>query len=81
MMFLFELKDICRSYFVGDEQVEVLKGIIFDIYVGEMVAIVGVSGFGKSILMNIFGCLDKVISGIYRVVGQDVVMLDVDVLV
>lgn len=46
-----------------------LKGISFDIYAGEMVAIVGVSGFGKSILMNIFGCLDKVISGIYRVVG------------
>lgn len=80
MTFLFELKDIRRSYFVGDEQVEVLKGISFDIYAGEMVAIVGVSGFGKSILMNIFGCLDKVISGIYRVVGQDVVTLDVDAL-
>lgn len=46
-----------------------LKGISFDIYVGEMVVIVGVLGFGKLILMNIFGCLDKVISGIYCVVG------------
>lgn len=77
---LLELKDIRRSYPAGDEQVEVLKGISLDIYVGEMVAIVGASGSGKSTLMNILGCLDKATSGTYRVAGQDVATLDADAL-
>ena len=69
---LLELKDIRRSYPAGDEQVEVLKGITLDIYAGEMVAIVGASGSGKSTMMNIIGCLDRRTSGQSFLDGKEI---------
>ncbi|MDL5554903.1 ATP-binding cassette domain-containing protein, partial [Klebsiella pneumoniae] len=56
---LLELKDIRRSYPAGDEQVEVLKGITLDIYAGEMVAIVGASGSGKSTTIRCINHLEE----------------------
>ncbi|MGS3055014.1 ATP-binding cassette domain-containing protein, partial [Escherichia coli] len=62
------------------KRVGVLKGISLDICAGEMGAVVGASGSGKSTRMNILGCRDKATSGTYRVAGQDVATLDADAL-
>ncbi|MGF7445415.1 ABC transporter permease, partial [Klebsiella michiganensis] len=78
MTALLELRDIRRSYPSGDGNVEVLKGITLNIAAGEMVAIVGASGSGKSTRMNILGCLDKPTGGTYRVAGTHVARLNGD---
>lgn len=62
---LIRLKDLNRSFTLGEQQIKVLKQISLTIHQGEMVAIVGASGSGKSTLMNIIGLLDKPDSGEY----------------
>src|SRR3989338_8207804 len=52
------LKDVWKSYLVGEVDVPVLKGINISIDRGDFVAIIGASGSGKSTMMNIIGCLD-----------------------
>jgi putative ABC transport system ATP-binding protein len=64
-MSLIELKNITKSYPLGDGELQILKGIDLQIEKGEFVAIMGPSGSGKSTLMNILGCLDKPTSGSY----------------
>ena len=64
-MSLIELKNITKSYPLGDGDLQILKGIDLQIEQGEFVAIMGPSGSGKSTLMNILGCLDKPTSGTY----------------
>ncbi|MDV0447606.1 putative ABC transporter ATP-binding protein YknY [Methanosarcinaceae archaeon Ag5] len=71
-----EVKDLHKSYFLGDEEVPILKGINFNVYDGEFLAIVGPSGSGKSTLMNMLGCLDRPSSGAVLVNGEDVNDLD-----
>lgn len=62
---LIILKNITKSFWLGDESVPILKGIDLQIFAGEMVAIVGQSGSGKSTLMNILALLDAPSTGGY----------------
>ncbi len=69
---IIHLEDIRKSYFMGKNELEVLKGISLDIQRNEYVALMGPSGSGKSTLMNIVGCLDTASEGRYVLNGQDV---------
>ena len=71
-MSLIELKNITKSYPVGDSELKILKGIDLQIEQGEFVAIMGPSGSGKSTCMNILGCLDVPTSGSYKLDGKAV---------
>jgi putative ABC transport system ATP-binding protein len=72
MQDIIHLEGIRKSYYMGKQILEVLKGISLDIYKNEYVALMGPSGSGKSTLMNILGCLDTPSAGKYVLNGQDV---------
>ena len=59
------LKDVCKTYQVGDEVVRALDHASLTVQDGEFVSIIGPSGSGKSTMMNIIGCLDTADSGEY----------------
>ena len=69
---LIDLRDIWRTYYVGGETVNALRGVNLTIDKGEWVAIIGQSGSGKSTLMNVVGCLDTPSRGEYHLNGRDV---------
>ena len=69
---IIHLEDICKSYYMGKQELPVLKGISLDIFKNEYVALMGPSGSGKSTLMNILGCLDTPTAGRYILNNNDV---------
>ena len=77
-MGLIELKDIHKTYVMGDIKLPVLKGITLSVEKGDMVALTGASGSGKSTLMNILGCLDRPTSGEYWLDGEEISKLSND---
>lgn len=76
MSALVEIRDVCKIYNPGENEVRALDHVSVEIAEGEFVAIIGQSGSGKSTLMNMLGCLDVPTSGLYRLHGQDVSRLD-----
>src|SRR6476660_8562498 len=77
-MALITLKDIYKTYHLGEVDVPVLRGVSLDIEGGEMVALMGASGSGKTTLMNILGCLDRPSSGRYSLDGHAIESLSSD---
>lgn len=69
---IIHLEGIRKSYHMGKQELQVLKGIDLNIHNNEYVALMGPSGSGKSTLMNILGCLDSPTAGQYVLNGQDV---------
>jgi putative ABC transport system ATP-binding protein len=75
---MVEVRDLARTYRMGDVEVQALRGVDFDIERGEFVAIMGPSGSGKTTLMNLLGCLDSPTAGHYAIDGLRVEQLDKD---
>jgi putative ABC transport system ATP-binding protein len=75
---VIDVRDVTRVYELGDIEVRALNGVSMTIERGELVAVMGSSGSGKSTMLNILGCLDLPTSGSYLLDGIDVRHLDED---
>ena len=75
---IIETKNLCKSFQVGSEKVQALKGVDLAVQKGEFLSIMGPSGSGKTTLMNIIGCLDTPTSGTYHLNNKLVNELDDD---
>ena len=75
---ILQVRDLVKTYHVGEHVVRALRGADMDVQAGEFVAITGPSGSGKSTLMHILGCLDRPTSGQYILDGHDVSRMSKD---
>ena len=75
---LISMRDIWKTYQMGNEEVHALHGVSFEVHKGEYIAIIGPSGSGKSTLMNLIGCLDTPSKGEYWLNGKNVSEMDDD---
>jgi len=75
---LIRLRDVSKTYDLGEVKVEALRHVSLDIEQGDYVALMGPSGSGKSTLMNTLGCLDRPTDGSYLLAGEEVVSMSRD---
>src|SRR4051794_28262898 len=75
---VISIRDLVKTYHVGEVTVRALRGADLDVANGEFVAVTGPSGSGKSTLMHILGCLDRPTSGQYLLDGKDVSRMSKD---
>ena len=73
---IIELRNLTKTYYIGETHVNALQGVSYTIEKGDFLAVMGSSGSGKSTLMNIIGCLDKPTSGEYILDGEEVSKFD-----
>jgi len=69
---VIQLQNVYRTYEMGDQVLNALDGVSLEILRNEYIAIIGASGSGKSTMMNIIGCLDRVTQGDYLLNGTNV---------
>jgi putative ABC transport system ATP-binding protein len=77
-MTVISLRNLSKTYLLGDNKVHALRDISLDVKQGEFVTIIGPSGSGKSTMMHVLGCLDRPTSGQFMFNGRDVSALPRD---
>jgi putative ABC transport system ATP-binding protein len=80
MSTVISIKQLVKTYQVGEHEVKALRGVNLEVRTGEFLAVTGPSGSGKSTFMHIVGCLDRPTSGHYFLDGQDVSRMSKDAL-